>query len=286
MADYSKAGSDVTVHRKHVSPSTIIIGIVLSIGALTVAFPFIWMVLAAFKPLSESSAYPPKLFPQHWNTQWFMELFTSMDFGVYLKNTLIVVAISMIGLFLMAMAGYGFAKYDFRGRKVLFFMVLATMMIPAQVSMIPTYLILSELHLTNTLIGIALPTLVGGYNIFLFRQFMTTIPTSILEAARIDGAGELRIFLQIVLPMCRPILSVQVILTFISGWNSFLWPLIIANDSEYYTLSVGIALLNQQTYVNPSLQMAASTFMVAPVVLVFVIFQKFIVQGFTMSGLK
>jgi multiple sugar transport system permease protein len=154
------------------------------------------------------------------------------------------------------------------------------------VTMIPTYLILSHIKLTNTLVGIAIPTLVSGFNIFLFRQFMSTMPAEILEAAKLDGAGEWRTFWQIVIPMSKPILAVQAVLTFIAGWNSFLWPLIIANDQNLYTLSVGLSLLNKQTSANPSLQMAAASLMVVPILFVFVIFQRFIVQGFALSGLK
>jgi multiple sugar transport system permease protein len=168
----------------------------------------------------------------------------------------------------------------------MFFLVLATMMIPIQVTMIPTYLILNGMKLTNTLVGIALPTLVSGFSIFLFRQFMTTIPTEMLEAARLDGAGEFRTFWQIVLPLSKPILAVQIVLTFISGWNSFLWPLIIASDQKLYTLSVGLALLNQQLAVNPSLQMAAASLMVVPILIIFIIFQRYVIQGFALSGLK
>jgi multiple sugar transport system permease protein len=265
---------------------TIAIGAVLGVGALITAFPFIWMVTTALKPQRESIDYPPTLLPQEPTLDWFLTLFTELDFGTYLRNTLLVVAIGFVGLLLMAMAGYAFAKFDFRGRRWMFFVVLATMMIPIQVTMIPTYLILNGMKLTNTLVGIALPTLVSGFSIFLFRQFMTTIPTEMLEAARLDGAGEFRIFWQIVLPMSRPILAVQVVLTFIAGWNSFLWPLIIAGDQKLYTLSVGLSLLNQQLAVNPSLQMAAATVMVVPILLVFVVFQRYVMQGFALSGLK
>ncbi len=265
---------------------TVAIGAVLAVGALITAFPFIWMITSSIKPRSESVSYPPTVLPQEPTFDYFRQLFQQMDFGRYLLNTLAVVAISMVGLILMAMAGYAFAKFRFRGRTGLFFVVLVTMMIPAQVTMIPTYLILNGMKLTNTLIGIALPGLVSGFSVFLFRQFMTTIPTEILEAARLDGAGEVRIFARIVLPMSKPILAVQIILTFIAGWNSFLWPLIIANDERLYTLSVGLALLNQQIATNPSLQMAAATVMVVPILVVFVVFQRFVVQGFSLSGLK
>jgi multiple sugar transport system permease protein len=265
---------------------TIVIGAFLAVGALVTAFPFLWMVFASVKPRSESVAYPPRMLPQQPTFEYYVELFAQLDFGRYLVNTLLIVAICMVGLLLMAAAGYGFAKFSFPGRDALFFLVLVTMMIPGQVTMIPSYLILNGMKLTNTLIGIALPMLVSGFAVFLFRQFMTTIPTEVLEAARIDGAGEWRIFFRIVLPMSGPILAVQVVLTFIAGWNSFLWPLIIANDQNLYTLSVGLSLLNQQIATNPSLQMAASTVMVVPILIVFVVFQRYVVQGFALSGLK
>lgn len=264
----------------------IISGVVLSVGALFTAFPFFWMLTTSVKPLSESTKFPPSPLPESITFEYFVRLFTELNFGRYTLNTVIVVLFSYIGLILTAMAGYAFAKFNFRGKNALFILVMATMMIPVQVTMIPTYLVLNELNLTGTLIGIALPTLVGGFGIFLFRQFMSTIPNEILEAARIDGANEWRTFWKIVLPISRPILAVQAVLTFIGAWNSFLWPLIIAGGQKQYTLSVALSLLNQQVSTNPSLQMAAASIMVVPILFVFVAFQKHIVQGFTMSGLK
>ena len=262
------------------------IGVLLTIGAGLTAFPFFWMLTTSVKPLSESVAYPPTVLPSRISLDSYRELFANLSFGIYLTNTVTVVLIGFAGTFLMAMAGYAFAKFRFRGRNGLFLLVLTTMMIPIQVTMIPTYLILNAGQLTNTLVGIALPTLVSAFGIFLFRQFMSTLPDEILEAARLDGAGELRTFLFIVLPMSRPILAVMGVLTFISSWNSFLWPLIIANDQQHYTLAVGLALLNQQLRVSPPLQMAGASLMVVPIIVVFVIFQKHIVQGFVTSGLK
>ncbi|WP_041966499.1 carbohydrate ABC transporter permease [Mesobacillus selenatarsenatis] len=263
-----------------------VVGIILTIGGLLVAVPFIWMILSSFKPESEVMQLTPTLFPEQWTIENFKNLFVNMNFGLYLKNTIIVVLWSFVGLFLNAMAGYAFAKFEFKGRNQLFFMVLATMMIPGQVTMIPVYLILNQMQLTNTMAGIVLPGLVGAFGIFLFRQFMTTIPDELLEAARLDGASELRVFWQIVLPMTKPILAVQGILTFIAGWNSFLWPLIIANDESLYTLSVGLQLLKGQYGGNFALQMAGSTFMVVPIVIIFIIFQKHIIDGYTISGMK
>jgi multiple sugar transport system permease protein len=265
---------------------TIMVAIALFAGAAITAFPFLWMLLASFKPQREALDFPPTLLPLAPTVEHYVTLFGELDFGRYLVNTLLVVAISFVGLLIMAMAGYGFAKFDFVGRRWMFFLVLATMMIPVQVTMIPTFLILNAMKLTNTLAGIALPTLVSGFNIFLFRQFMSTIPNEMIEAARIDGAGEMRIFFWIIVPLAVPIFAVQAVLTFIAGWNSFLWPLIIANDQKLYTLSVGLSLLNQQLAVNPSLQMAAAALMVVPMFIVFAVFQRHIVQGFTLSGLK
>ncbi|GBG11357.1 sugar ABC transporter permease [Paenibacillus sp. MY03] len=261
-------------------------GILLTIGGIFFLLPFFWMVLSSFKPESEIVQIPPTFWPATFTTYNFSYLFENMNFGVYLKNTLIIVLFSFGGLMLNALAGFGFAKYDFKGRNGLFVLVLATMMIPSQVTMIPVYLILNSLGLTNTMTGIVLPGLVGAFAIFLFRQFMSTIPTELLEATRLDGASEYRIFLQIALPISKPILAVQAILTFIAGWNSFLWPLIIANDESLYTLSVGLSLLKGQYAANFGLQMAGATFMVAPVIVLFTYFQKHIIENFTISGLK
>jgi multiple sugar transport system permease protein len=263
-----------------------IAGIVLTLGGLLVSIPFIWMILSAFKPESEVLQLTPTLWPETFTTENFIYLFENMNFAVYLKNTIIIVLCSFVGLFFNAMAGYAFAKYKFKGRDKLFYLVLATMMIPGQVTMIPVYLILNQMGLTNTMAGVVLPGLVGAFSIFLFRQFMSTIPDELLEAARLDGASEFRVFMQLILPISKPIIAVQGILTFIAGWNSFLWPLIIANDESLYTLSVGLSLLKGQYGGNFALQMAGSTFMVVPIVIIFIIFQKHIIEGYTISGMK
>lgn len=264
----------------------IFVTIVMMLGGIFVSLPFLWMILSAFKPESEILRIPPTIFPENPTFDNFIKLFTEMNFFVYLRNTIIIVLFSTIGLIFNAMAGYGFAKYNFKGKEKLFYLVLATMMIPGQVTMIPVYLLLNEMGLTNTMGGIILPGLVAAFSIFLFRQFMETIPTSLIEAARIDGAGEFYIFFKFIIPVAKPIFAVQGILMFIGAWNSFLWPLIIANDESLYTLSVGLSLLKGQYANNFALQMAGATFMVVPIMIVFSFFQKYIVEGFTMSGIK
>ncbi|KRL96990.1 carbohydrate ABC transporter permease [Liquorilactobacillus satsumensis] len=262
--------------------SKVLIGVVLTILGFLMILPFLWMFLSSFKTSTEISL-SQSFWPQHWTIDNYKNLFTNGSFDIYVKNTLIITAASFIGLFLNAMAGYGFAKFDFKGRKFLFMAVLATMMIPGQVTMIPVYLILNQMQLTNTLLGIILPGLVGAFGIFLFRQFMSNIPDSIVEAARLDGAGEWYIFFHLILPISKPVLAVQGILTFIGGWNAFLWPLIIANDQKYYTLSVGLQLLQGQHTSDYGLQMAGSSFMVIPIIIIFIIFQKYILQGFNIQ---
>jgi multiple sugar transport system permease protein len=265
---------------------TWIVGIILTVGGILVILPFVWMIFSAFKTESEVMQIPPTLFPKTFTLDNLRNLFDNMNFAVYLRNTLTVVLFSFAGLFLNAMAGFGFAKYKFKGKDKLFYLVLATMMIPGQVTMIPVYLLLNYMHLTNTMIGIVLPGLVGAFGIFLFRQFMSTIPDELLEATRLDGASEWRTFLQIVIPISKPILAVQAILTFIAGWNSFLWPLIIANDEKLYTLSVGLSLLKGQYAGNYALQMAGSAFMVVPIIIIFIFFQKHIIENYSISGMK
>lgn len=258
----------------------------LVIGGFLMMVPFIWMIGSSFKPENEFTVIPPTLFPSNPTFNNYRDLFVKMDFLVYLKNTLVIVLCSFVGLFLNAMAGYAFAKFDFPGKNKFFYVILATMMIPGQVTMIPTYLIINQMHLVNTMAGIVLPGLVGAFAIFLFRQFMTTIPMDLLEAARLDGAGELRIFFQLMVPIVKPVFAVQGILTFIGAWNSFLWPLIIANDEKLYTLSVGLSLLKGQYGTAFGLQMAGAAFMVVPIVIIFIFFQKHIIEGYTISGIK
>jgi len=263
-----------------------IAGIILTLGGIIFVVPFVWMIFSSLKTENEIILIPPTLFPNEVTFENFKNLFANLNFSVYLKNTLIIVFFSFVGMFLNAMAGYGFAKFKFKGSNNLFIMVLATMMIPGQVTMIPVYLILNKMGLTNTMIGIVLPALVGAFGIFLFRQFMSTIPNELLEATRIDGAGEFRIFNQVALPISKPIIAVQAILTFIAGWNSFLWPLIIASDEKYYTLSVGLSLLKGQYGGQNALQMAGAAFMVIPVIVVFIVFQKSIIENYSTSGIK
>lgn len=263
----------------------IIVSVVLALWGLITVVPFVWMLLASFRPSLEI-VQGAGIFPNEWTLDNYTQLFTRLDFGTYLKNTLIVTGLGMFSVLLNAMAGYGFARYEFRGKGALFIGVLATMMIPGQVTMIPVYLQLNALGLTNTYLGIVLPGLAGAFGVFLFRQFFANMSEDIFEAARIDGAGDAYMFFRIALPLAGPIVAVQAVLAFIGGWNSFLWPLIIANNQKFYTLSVGLNLLQGQNRTDYGLQMAGSAFMVVPILIVFVLMQRYILQGFDISGDK
>lgn len=263
-----------------------LVKLLLLVGGILVSMPFIWMIMSSFKPESEIMQLVPGFLPKEFTLENYIRLFEEMNFAVYLKNTLIIVLFSFVGLFLNAMTGYAFAKFEFPMKDKLFYLVLATMMIPSQVTMIPVYMILNYMGLTNTLIGIALPGMVAGFSVFLFKQFMSTIPDEIIEAARLDGASEFYIFFKIILPMSKPILAVQGILTFIGAWNSFLWPLIMANEEALYTLSVGLSLLKGQNNSSYGLQMAGASLMIVPIIIIFAIFQKHIIEGYSLSGMK
>jgi multiple sugar transport system permease protein len=272
--------------RSNTKKQNTIVIILLVLGGIIMSFPFFWMIISSFKPERELFTETISIFPKNPTLEHYTNLIENMKFITYLKNTLIIVFFAFIGLFFNALAGYAFAKFDFLLKEKLFLILLSTMMIPGQVTMIPNYLLLNKFDLTNTMAGIVLPGMASGFAIFLFRQFMSTIPTDLIEASRLDGAGELRIFLQIILPVAKPIIAVQSIMTFIGSWNSFLWPLIMANDENLYTLSVGLSLLKGQYRGDYALQMAGASFMVIPVVIVFIIFQNQIIDGHTMSGIK
>ncbi len=271
---------------KKIKIDQVMVLMILTMGGILMITPFIWMILTSFKVESEAMLMPPTFLPQTPTVQNYMTLFTELNFLTYFRNTIAIVIFSFVGMFLNAMAGYAFAKFKFPAKNILFYIVLATMMIPSQVTMIPVYLILNKMGLTNTMLGIVLPGLVGAFGIFLFRQFMEGIPTELIEAARLDGAGEYYIFFKLVVPIAKSIFAVQGILTFIGGWNSFLWPLIIANDEKYYTLSVGLSLLQGQNGTKFALQMAGASIMVVPIMIIFCLFQKHIMQGFAISGMK
>jgi alpha-1,4-digalacturonate transport system permease protein len=205
----------------------------------------------------------------------------------YFMNSVIVTTVAtFLTLLINSMAAYAFAKYNFRGRDGLFVMTLAMIMIPLQVILIPIYLVVSSLGLVNTYWGMIIPAAATPTGVFIIRQYMLTIPDELIEAARIDGAGEFRIFARIVLPLCRPALAVVAIFSILWRWNDFLWPLLIAQKEELYTLPVALALLNGQLVVPYNIVLAMSVMSIIPVLFMFVFMQRQIVQGIAQTGIK
>jgi multiple sugar transport system permease protein len=261
--------------------------LLLIAGAVAMVAPLIWMLLASFKTLPEILAFPPTLLPDQIRVDNYRAVFDTADFVKYFLNSVIVAVISVGSVLLTSsLAGYAFAKFSFPGRDVLFIGVLATLMIPFQVRVIPLYVLASELQLLNTYAGLVMPTLVDAFGVFLMRQYMLSIPSELIESARSDGAGEIRIFFSIVLPLCKPALSALTIFTLVLSWESFLWPLLVSSTPDMYTLPLGLAQFAGRYVDRTDLQMAAATMTVLPLLIVFLFMQKRFIEGMATTGMK
>jgi multiple sugar transport system permease protein len=245
------------------------------------------MVSTSLKPEEGIFAIPPQIVPRPLTFEYYKELFERVRFFTFFRNSLFVsIAITLLNLVLNSLAGYAFAKHKFPGREKIFTLLLLTMMIPGQVCMMPVFLILKGLNLLNTFTGLIIPGATSVFGIFLMRQFMKGIPNEILESARMDGCGELRLLWSIVLPLCRPALATMTIFTFMGAWNEFLWPLIIMTKESKYTLPVALANLNGQHNTEWGLLMAGSVVVILPILLLFIFMQKYFVKGMVLSGIK
>jgi len=250
-------------------------------------FPLFWMIMTALKPSNEVLSIPPKFFPSHFMLGNIKKALSLAPFDLFFKNSLIVtITAVIITVFINLLAGFSFAKYNFKGKKILFMIVLSTLMIPLQVTMVPNFIIMSKLNWLNTYQGLIIPQCAEAFGLFLSRQFISEIPDELLEAARVDGASEFKIFRSIIIPCSKPLIAVLVIFTFMWRWNDFLWPLIVLSDPKYYTVQLGLSMMQGLNYVNWNDLMAASVVVTMPVIVVFIIFQKYFVQGVTTTGLK
>jgi multiple sugar transport system permease protein len=261
----------------------------LMLAGLTLAtlFPLLWMLSVSFMPAEEANRFPPPLLPASPTLAHYRTLFARLDIAGYALNSfLIASAVTVLSLLLNSMAGYAFAKLRFKGRDRLFRLLLAAMVIPSQVAMLPLFLMLKEMGLVNTYGGIVIPGMASLFGIFLIRQYALSIPDSLLDAARIDGAGEFRIYWRLVLPLCKPILVTLAIFTFMGAWNDFMWPLIILTDSDLYTLPVALANLLGEHVQDAELMMAGAVLAVLPVILLFLLLQKYYIEGLVLGGVK
>jgi len=264
----------------------IINGLLAGLAVLSLA-PLLWMLSVSLMQPGAASAFPPPLLPANATLHNYHELFARAGMGRYLFNSfLIATTVTVLALLLNTMAGYAFAKLRFAGRERIFRGLLAALVIPAQVAMMPLFLLLKNMGLVNTYAGAVIPGMAGIFGIFLVRQYARSIPDELLEAARIDGAGELRIFFQIVLPALRPILVTLAIFSFMAAWNDFMWPLIVLSDNSLFTLPVALASLSREHVQDNELMMAGSVVTVLPVLVLFLVLQRYYLQGLMVGSVK
>lgn len=255
-------------------------------GLITLA-PFIWMVSASLMQDGHANVYPPRFLPDNVTIVQFENLFSRLNVSTNLLNSLVVsISVTLISLMFNSMAGYAFAKYRFAGKENLFKLLLSSMIIPAQVTMLPLFLMLKSLGLINTYFAIIIPGMANIFGIFLIKQYAMAIPDSIIESARIDGASDFQIYWEIILPLCIPILVTLAIFTFMGTWNDFLWPLISLTDGSMYTLPVALANLMGEHTKDPELMMAGSVITILPILIVFLALQKYYIKGIMMGSVK
>jgi len=268
-------------------PGTIALHLVLAAMAAVTIAPLVWMVSASLMPSGEATAVPLRWWPSRPTLEHYRDLFARMDLGRQLLNSILVAgATTACAVATDATAGYAFAKLRFAGRDRLFSVLLAAMLIPAPVAMLPLFLILRAMGLVNTYAGVVLPAVSTILGIFLIRQFALSIPDDLLDAARLEGAGEFTIFRRIVLPLLRPVLTTLGIVTFLSTWNDFIWPLIVLTGESRYTLPVALAILVGEHVQDTELMMAGSVLTVMPVLLLFLALQRSYIAGLLIGGVK
>jgi multiple sugar transport system permease protein len=259
----------------------------LILGAVLAMLPMIWMLSASLMPTGEASTYPPRFFPSRITFEHYTDLFTRLNLGRNLANSAFVsFVVTFASLFINSLAGYAFAKMRFSGRERLFKTLSTGLVLPTQVAMLPLFLLLKNMGLINTYWGVIIPGLSSIFGIFLVRQYALSIPDEMLDAARVDGAGEFRIFWSIVVPGIMPILATLAIWTFLATWNDFMWPLIVLSDASHYTLPVALANLSGEHVQDTELMMAGSVLTVIPVMLVFLFLQRYYIQGVMAGSVK
>lgn len=264
-----------------------VIFIVLCFVAFLFLIPFFWMLSTALKTSAEVQSKDVHIIPEQ--IQWgnFADALNAAPFTGYVGNSLIVSVLAVIlTVFINCLAGYAFAKYKFKGRNILFLMVLSTLMIPVQITMIPNFYILKELDWINSYAGLIVPRAAEAFGLFLARQYILNIPDSLIEAARIDGAGEFKIFMKVILPNIKPLIGVLVIFTFMWRWNELAWPLIAVSEESMYTVQLGLAMLKGEHFINWTQLMSLTLLSVIPMLIVFFAFQRFFIKGMVNSGVK
>jgi multiple sugar transport system permease protein len=260
--------------------------LLVAIAGLAVA-PLAWMVSASLMPTGAAATFPPPLLPHPATLAHYRELFTRLDVARDLGNSALVASlITVSSLIINSMAGYAFAKLRFAARDRLFGLMLLGLFIPSQVAMLPLFIMMRQAHLVNSYAAVIVPSMASVFGIFLIRQYVLGIPDELIDAARVDGAGELRIYWSIIVPLCVPVLVTLAVFVFMSAWNDFMWPLVVLTDDAKYTLPVGLANLSREHVQDTELMMAAAVVTLAPVLLMFLSLQRYYLRGITSGAVK
>ncbi|NOY76546.1 MAG: carbohydrate ABC transporter permease [Calditrichaeota bacterium] len=266
---------------------SLLLHLCLFVAAAFTLIPFLWMLSASFMKNGEATLFPPHFVPTHISFQQYAILFHELNMGRYfLNSTILALGVTGGSLLVNAMAGFAFAKFTFPGKRPVFTLLLTSMIIPGQITMLPVFLLLNKLGLLNTYWGIILPGLASIFGIFLIRQYVSTIPDSLLEAAYMDGGSSFLIFWKIIMPLAKPVLITLALFTFMGTWNDFLWPLIVMTKDSMYTLPVGLAGLLGEHAQDTELMMAGSVITIIPIILIFLFLQKYYVQGILVGSIK
>jgi multiple sugar transport system permease protein len=266
----------------------IIIFIIMVIGAIAMIAPFEWMLATSFSR-SANVAMPriPRFWPSDPSVFNYKVAITNLPLVRYYLNSLIVTTTSTLGyLFFSSLTGYAFAKGRFVGKSVLFIILLTTLMIPFEIRMIPLYLLMRQLHLSDTYAALILPFITGGFGTFLMRQYISAIPDELIDAARIDGASELTIYTRIILPLCGPALAALTVLSALWRWNDVLWPLLVISDRSLYTITFGLAIAGRSQGIFTGVALATSAIAILPLMILYLFLQRYIIKGIMLTGLK
>lgn len=294
-----------SIRRKHVSPLKIagylLLYLVLFVLAASMLVPFLWMLFTSFKPQQEIFKMPPVIFSTSYTLVHYIKVLTQGKFLLFFKNSAVVsVTTTVLTVAVTSLAGYAFARLRWRGREAVFMLVLAVMMLPGLIALIPTFLIVKATPFAggnnwlgaggtgwlDSYPGLIIPAVGGGFYVFLLRQFFLTLPVELEDAGRIDGCTELEIFARIMLPLCKPVMAVVALFSFQASWNDFLWPLVIVQSDRLRTVQLGLTLFRSQHNVDWGVLMAGTAIATMPTVALFLAFQRYFVQGIALTGIK
>lgn len=274
-------------HDRIVRVWSVVAHVLLILGGLVMIGPFLWMVHSSTLPTSEAYRYPPVLFPSYRAWENYERALSLVPFARFFLNSAIVaVAITLAQLFTCSLGAFAFARMRFPGRNILFLAYLATMMVPFEVTLIPSFIIIRELDWIDTYPALIVPFVFSAYGTFLLRQFFMSVHRDLLDAARVDGAGFFEIYWRIFLPLAGPALAALGVFVFLHFWNSFFWPLVVTNSLDMRTVPIGLALFQGRDSIQWNLMMAATTIAVVPTLIVFLVAQRYFVRGIMLSGIK